>query len=88
MTHTITSVVDSGGDVLTVTATDEAGNEVQAFGWVSATTNHFDEPRTDSSKPRTMTPAEVGEYAQSLLDGQLAASTAPQEPTPIAFVVA
>lgn len=46
---TITSVADAGNDVLLVTAEDAEGNELLAQGWVSATTNHFDEEAYDAN---------------------------------------
>jgi hypothetical protein len=71
---TLTSVRDLGDDRLEAVATDDAGNEYRATGWVSATTNHFDphaygddghlDPKAE---PRQMTAAEVGEYALSLI---------------------
>lgn len=95
MGYTIAEVLDAGGDVLLVRATDADGNEVEAAGWVSATTNHYDpsayssDPETgelvrdEKAEPRAMTPAEVGAYALSLLPPAAAAAT--EQATPIAF---
>lgn len=89
----ITSVQDIGDDVLRVTATyteplvDSVGEQdertVTAFGWVSATTNHYDDDAyekrnvdehgvegkhlKDDANPRPMTAAEVGAYARRLV---------------------
>jgi hypothetical protein len=43
MTYTLEGVYDLGGDRLLVRAVDEHGDRVEAYGYVSATTNHFDE---------------------------------------------
>jgi hypothetical protein len=79
MTVQITDVLDAGDDVLLVRAVDADGNELEATGWVSATTNHYapsayskdaetDELVRDAKvEPRAMTPAEVGEYAKRLM---------------------
>lgn len=106
MAHTITEVLDTGNDVLIVKAfdTDETQPDdwstadqgewsptvVEATGWVSATTNHYDPDAYDEdghliadAKPRTMTAAEVGEYALSLLTPAAPAATQ----VPVSFVV-
>jgi hypothetical protein len=68
------SVNDAGGDVLVVKAA--VGDlEIEARGWVSATTNHYDDASLDSktghrragARPRAMTPKEIGAYARRLI---------------------
>lgn len=97
-TFTITAVLDAGDDVLKVEALDPDGNKLEAFGWVSATTNHYDASayttdaagnlhRDPAALPRAMTAAEVGEYAHSLLLAQHPELAAPAAAsTAIAFV--
>lgn len=89
---TIVSVVDAGADVLLATAHDADGNELEARGWVSATTNHYDASayRKDGSRDpktaaRAMTPTEVGEYARTLVIEQHFPDALPAAPTAIAF---
>lgn len=90
----LTEVLDLGDDLLLVKAVDADGNEHEATGWVSATTNHYSLDAYDAkgnlskdAKPRAMTPAEVGDYAISLL-----APTTPEpdqpEPRAVPFTVA
>lgn len=92
MTFTIESVLNTGNDVLLITATDDQGGQVTATGWVSATENFYDAKAYDSdgnlndaAQPRAMTAAEVGAYAQRLLAEQNPDMIAQPEPTPIAF---
>lgn len=72
-TVTVTSVKDVGGDVLNVEGVREA-QRITATGWVSATTNHYDldanGSRVKGAKPRTMTEAEILEYARGILESQ------------------
>ena len=102
-------VLDVGDDVLLARAvdTDQVAPEgwdtdtqgewtpdvLEATGWVSATTNHYDASayseadgdlvRDAKAKPRAMTKAEVAAYALSLFGTDTVA--VPVEPTPIAF---
>lgn len=82
---TIVSVVDVGGDVLHVTATDSDGNELTATGWVSATTNHYDD---DAYYPAGSTVAQDGvdESGVALpprdVSGQLKPEAVPRAMTP------
>ena len=108
MTYTITDVLDIGGDVLLVRATNDDGDTVEATGHVSATTNHYDDDQyadygerdiakktlpigstgrhlKPTAQPRSMTPAEVGTYAQRLLAEQCAPVAVQPEPVSIAF---
>ncbi len=80
----VTEVVNAGGDILIVRGLDPAqpGVIVEAQGWVSALTSHYDpadvgtdgQPRI-GAKPRAMTATEIGEYASSLLSPVAAAET-------------
>jgi len=67
---------DPSRDALLVVGTID-GTQVQAQGWLSATTNHFganayeeDGSRKDSANPRVMSPDELLVYAAGLLDAQ------------------
>lgn len=72
-TITVTSVKDAGSDVLAVEGVRDA-QIITATGWVSATTNHYDVDdegaRVKDAKPRTMTEAEILNYARALLAEQ------------------
>jgi hypothetical protein len=77
MAANVLSAHDMGGDVLLVTGTVD-GLDVQAQGWVSAFTNHFDEhhyshdedgnlTRAEDAQPREMTAEERLSYCERLL---------------------
>ena len=91
MDVTLTSVEDAGSDVLVIKAV--VGDEVvEARGWVSATTNHFDPAAYDAKgqrkanqTPRAMTKAEVTEYATMLV--RRAAGLPDQDPVKVDGVV-
>lgn len=70
-------VVDVGGDVLRVAgqcADHPEPAELVAFGWMSATTNHYDTDkdgaRLAKAKPRTMMDQEIAAYGLRLLTEQ------------------
>jgi hypothetical protein len=74
VTIEILDVLDVGDDVLLVHA--RAGeDEVRAVGWVSATTNHYDDDsldretghRRDDATPRPLTREELLAYAERLV---------------------
>lgn len=92
MLITVTSVDNIGGDVLQVTGTDAAGNEITAQGWVSATTNHYPASDYDAdgnlaagATPVAMTATEVWQYAHRLLREQNRDADVPAVPVPVAF---
>jgi len=104
----LVSVHDVGDDRLRAVFEDEDGEQVEVFGWVSATTNHYDADcywpagsteiltggflghdrhevdhsghLRDDAKPRQMTPAEIADYARSLLPDE-----SPSQATEIPF---
>lgn len=88
----LVDVLDIGGDVLLVRGR-RGEQEIEAQGWVSATTNHYppeayDEGELrDEATPRAMSKEEVGVYALRLLAEQNPEPSAPATPdgTPIAF---
>lgn len=70
MDVTLTSVEDAGNDVLLIKAV-VGDQEVEARGWASAITNHYDASANDAKgqrkpnqKPRAMTAAEVKAYCE------------------------
>lgn len=84
-------VVDAGEDRLLVRGRDADGNELEATGWVSATTNHYEPGSYDEdgnlfvdARPRAMTAEEVGTYALGLLGVDVAAAA----PKPVPFTIA
>lgn len=88
---TVTEVLDVGDDVLLVKALDDDGNELEARGWVSATSNHYDPGSYDAAgnllpdaRPRAMTAEEVGSYALGLLGVDVATAA----PKPVTFAIA
>jgi hypothetical protein len=87
----LVEVLDAGDDVLLARGR-RGEEELEARGWVSATTNHYppdayDEAGAlrDDAKPRAMSADEVGAYALALLREQHPEPPAAAEPTPIAF---
>lgn len=91
----VTALADVGNDVLAVTASDGT-NSYEAFGWVSATKNHFDVSaygddghRDEKSLARAMTDVERGEYALALIleqNPEFAAVSPPVQTQQISFV--
>lgn len=84
-TYIIDGIMDLGDDVLRVDGhhMTQDGDQarpvlVQAFGWVSATTNHYDPDQydqdtghlVDGATPRQMSQDELLAYAQQLLAEQ------------------
>jgi hypothetical protein len=76
MATKVKKITDVGGDVLEVRGTDGTSDCV-AYGWVSATTNHYrpadydtDGNRNDNAKPKKMTKAEKNDYALRILREQ------------------
>ncbi len=74
MTVLVYQVEDRGGDVLYVRGSVD-GVEVEALGWVSATTNHYDPADVGEdgypkpgAKTRAMTAAEARAYVEGLLN--------------------
>lgn len=79
----LVAINDLGDDILEAVGLDEEGNEIHAYGHVSATTNHFDADtyhedghRDPDAEPRQMTPIEIGDYARGLLAAHAPAPTA------------
>jgi hypothetical protein len=75
----VTRVDDLGDDRLRVVGVDDNGEEVEAQGWVSAMTNHFDAAhygddghRVEDAQPREMTDEEKHAYWLQLLTEQAA----------------
>jgi len=83
----ILETLDAGADVLLVRGTVD-GAQVEARGWLSATTNHYsadaykaDGSRKSGAKPRRMTAAEARAYCARLLEA--AAPIAPPAPAAV-----